>query len=335
MKQALLRWGRIAITLVIVVGLVMFARTVNWSDTWASIRQSNMALLAFASFINLLGLATKGVRWWIFLRPVGVSSLGLALKATFAGAGLNNVLVANGGEAARVIFMSRAAQAPSAKVLATLALERIFELVGYVVMLAMAVSFLTLPPSIARTRPFAWAALVIIGLLFVWLMRSPSAEPDPALADAVGWWGRTKEYGRRFAQTLGSISTPKRFAGAMALSVLGWAIQIATYHLTAVAAGFRIPVIGTVACLLAVNIGFAIRATPGNVGLFQLAYAATAESFGMDRNQAIAVALLIQTQQIIPVTLLGVAMAPEFIFRRSTAAGTPLAPASDEPGRPE
>jgi hypothetical protein len=39
----------------------------------------------------------------------------------------------------------------------------------------------------------------------------------------------------------------------------------------------------------------------------------------MDKDQAIAVAFLIQTQQIIPVTLLGVALAPEFIFHRKRA----------------
>ena len=38
-------------------------------------------------------------------------------------------------------------------------------------------------------------------------------------------------------------------------------------------------------------------------------------AFGYDRDQAIAVAFLIQAQQILPVTLLGVAMAPEFIFK--------------------
>ena len=71
--------------------------------------------------------------------------------------------------------------------------------------------------------------------------------------------------------------------------------------------------------MLAVNLGFAVRATPGNVGIFQAAYALTAVGFGMDRDQAIAVAFLIQTQQIIPVTLLGVALAPEFIFKRKQA----------------
>src|SRR5688572_15208657 len=99
MKSQLLKWGRILVTIAIVVGLIMFARTVNWRDTWTAIRQSNMWLLGLAALVNLVSLASKGVRWWIFLRPIGAPSLPLALKATFAGAGLNNVLVANGGEA--------------------------------------------------------------------------------------------------------------------------------------------------------------------------------------------------------------------------------------------
>ena len=318
MKAPVLRWVRYLVTVAIVVGLIMFARTVNWRDTWDAIRHSNIWLLLLAALVNLLSLAAKGVRWWVFLRPIGASSMSLAMRATFAGAGLNNVLVANGGEAARVIFVSRATQLPSAKVLATLLIERMFELVGYVVMLVMAVSFLRLPPSISRTRPFAWLALAIIAVLSVWLIRRPQ-DVDTVIEPATTFWGKTKQYGRRLVQTLGSVSTAPRFAGAMALSVLVWALQVATYHLTAMAAGFNIPVVGTVACLLAVNIGFAIRATPGNVGLFQMMYAVTSQAFGMDKDAAIAVAFLIQTQQILPVTAFGVALAPEFIFGKRKA----------------
>lgn len=320
MKAQLLKWARVVVTIAILVGLVMFARTVNWSDTWQAIRHSNLWLLALAALINLLSLAVKGVRWWIFLRPIGADSLWLATRATFAGAGLNNVLVANGGEAARVIFVSRATHQPSAKVLATLLIERMFELVGYVVMLALAVSFLQLPPSISRTRPFAWLALAVIAVLFVWLIRRPQ-DIEVALAPATGVWAKTKQYAKRLVQTLGSVSTASRFAGAMGLSVLVWALQVATYHLTAMAAGFKIPIVGTVACLLAVNIGFAIRATPGNVGLFQMMYAVTAQAFGMDKDQAIAVAFLIQTQQILPVTAVGIALAPEFLFAKRRPLG--------------
>jgi uncharacterized protein (TIRG00374 family) len=309
------------ITIAIVVGLVLFARTVNWHDTWASIKKANGWMLLFAAAVNVVCLVVKGVRWWIFLRPIGSPSLWLAIRATFAGAGLNNVLVANGGEAARVIFVSRSTQIPSAKVLATLALERMFELVGYVVVLALAISFLNLPPSIERLRYFAWAGLAVIAGLFVFLIRRPQ-QVEAAITPAVSWWGGVKQYGARFLQTLGGISTGPRFVSALVLSVIGWAMQVATYHLTAMAAGFQISLVGTVAALLAVNLGFAIRATPGNVGIFQLAYAVAATAFGMDKDQAIAVAFLIQTQQIIPVTLLGIGLAPEFIFKKRRPLGS-------------
>ena len=111
-------------------------------------------------------------------------------------------------------------------------------------------------------------------------------------------------------------------------------MQVWTYALTARAVDFNLSQVGTVSALLAVNLGFAIRATPGNVGIFQALYTLMATAFGMDRDQAIAVAFLIQTQQIIPVTLIGVALAPEFIFKkrgkRATDSGLDLHSRAEE-----
>jgi hypothetical protein len=100
MKQNVGKIVRIALTVLILVGLVLFARTVNWRVTWDRIREADRSVLMLAALVNMLSLALKAVRWWIFLRPVGAPSLWMALKATFAGAGLNNILVANGGEGA-------------------------------------------------------------------------------------------------------------------------------------------------------------------------------------------------------------------------------------------
>src|SRR5436190_3504167 len=177
MKRNLIRGLRLLVTVVIVVMLVVFATKVNWHSTWAAIQDSSISILLLAAAVNLFSLGLKGVRWWIFLRPIGASSLFLALRATFAGAGLNNVLVANSGEAARVIFVSRAAHITSAKVLATLALERLFELIGYVILLALAVSLLPLPAAIERTRPFAWLALALVAGFLIYLARRPES-PD-------------------------------------------------------------------------------------------------------------------------------------------------------------
>src|SRR4051795_8666030 len=192
MKRNLTRILRLLFTLVIVAMLVIFATRVNWHSTWAAIRASSISILLAAALVNLLSLALKGVRWWIFLRPIGASSLWLALRATFAGAGLNNVLVANSGEAARVIFVSRSAHIQSAKVLATLALERLFELVGYVVLLSLAATFLQLPHSLERVKPFAIAALVGMVALLAWLLRRPDVVESVAVPQPLTWHGRVR-----------------------------------------------------------------------------------------------------------------------------------------------
>jgi len=317
MKPGVSRALRLGLTGLILVMLVLFARKVNWHDTWNTMRSASRPVLLAAAAVNIASIVVKAIRWWVFLRPIGATSFPLALRATFAGAGLNNVLVANGGEAARVVFVARSAHIPSAKVLATLALERLFELVGYVVLLSLAATFLELPHSLERVKPFAIAALVAMTSLLVWLLRRPDVVETVAGPKPAHWHGRLKEYGARFVRTIAQVSSGPRFIAALLLSVAAWALQVATYQLTAQSAHLPMTTVATVAALLAVNLGFALRATPGNVGLFQAAYAATAVAFGMNDNQAIAVAFLIQAQQILPVTLIGVALAPEFIFKKA------------------
>src|SRR5262249_54338448 len=149
--------------------------------------------------VNLVSLALKGVRWWIFLRPAGVPSLWLALRATFAGAGLNNVLVANGGDAARVVFVARTAHVQSARILASLALERLFELIGYVVLFVLVVSFLDLPARLVRMRPAAWLGLVLAVVLMIYLVRRPHLdEVEVRETSGGGWRARLGEFFRHF-----------------------------------------------------------------------------------------------------------------------------------------
>lgn len=313
---------RVAILLIVLVGLTVFVSRVNWVQTWSAIRSASLPILAVATVINMLSLALKAVRWWLFLEAAGSPSLRLALRATFAGAALNNILIANAGEAARVVLVSRSSALPSEKVLATLALERLFEFAGYVMMFVVAILVVPLPAVLDQLRPFALVVAALLLVALVYLARRPQQMEAPPLA-RISLMERVADYRRGFFRALSNVSTPRRFIEAMAISVVVWALQIATYQLTANAAAFRIPLAGTVAAILAVNLGFAIRATPGNVGVFQAIYAMTAVAFGMDADVAVGVGLLIQTQQILPITLIGLLVAPE--ARRITAASPPAA----------
>src|SRR3954471_12624542 len=137
-----LRW---ALSAAILVFLVLFARTIDWHAAWSSMRHASLPLLAAAIGVNLLSVIIKAIRWWLFLRPTGITSLPLAIRATVAGAGLNNILIASGGGAVRVGFVWRVTGTSSSTVLATMALERLFDPIGFVFLLVFGVIVFELP----------------------------------------------------------------------------------------------------------------------------------------------------------------------------------------------
>ena len=312
-----IRW---AVSAAILVFLVYFARTIDWHAAWSSMRHASLPLLAAAIGVNILSVLIKGVRWWLFLRPIGIKSLPLAVRATVAGAGLNNVLVANGGDAARVVFVSRLTGVSSSTVLASLALEKLFDPIGFVMLLVFGLLVFELPPQFERWKTpaeFALGLIVLLLIFFVYATRNIKPEHVPERrAKPRTWRGKVRAYAKSFGQTAGRLATGPRFLAAMALSLLSWGCQLWCFDLAASAAHIQIPLAGSLACLLGINVGLIVRATPGNLGFFQFVYALTASEFGVPRNDAIAVSLLIQTIQILPLTLVGIALAPEFIFRR-------------------
>ena len=303
---------RVGVLLGLATALAIFGRRVDWRSAALVVRAADPLLAAGALSLNLLSLGLKGVRWWVFLRPLGNVRLPLVLRATFAGASLNNLVVAQGGEGARVLLVSRAAGVSSAGVLAALGLERMLDVVSYLVLLVTAAWMLDLPQHIAQWRGAATAALAIAVVLIVALglaARRRSGVDDHAAVTG----GRITGYLRRVRSGTAMVATPGRLTAALVLSLMAWSLQVATYHLTARAAHLPLPLAGSVAAMLAVGISFLVRATPGNVGVFQVIYALTVRSFGIPEGPAIAVALLIQTLQVIPTIVLGTLAAPRFL----------------------
>jgi uncharacterized protein (TIRG00374 family) len=328
---------RMAAALVLGALLVAFGRRADWRAVAAAARVADPMLLAAALVLNLLSLALKGVRWWVFLRPLGVRSLSLVLRATFAGASLNNLLVAQGGEGARVLLVSRAAGVSSARVLAALTLERLLDAACYLALLGGAAWLLELPPTIARWRGVATAALAVGAVAVVALgvlagrRRVCDMDQDDALAA-----GAIRVYLRRFTAGVAEVASLPRLAAATILSLAAWALQVGTYHLVARAANLPLPLAGSIAAVLAVGLSFLVRATPGNVGVFQVAYALTVRPLGVAEGPAIAVALLIQAVQVLPVLLVGSLVAPRLVtaVRSWPATPPPTARSCERPRRP-
>lgn len=305
----------------IIVLLIVFARTIDWRSAWESIRDASIPLLIAATVANFSTLLFRGLRWWILLKAAGAPSLSLAMKATVAGAGLNNVLVANGGEAARVVFVTRATGLPSAKVLATVALDRVFDPVGFIALLVWGFLAFQLPSEIEQFRIPVIATAIVILFVLIWLSVKASKPVDNGIAGVATstsshWKDKTRAWLKELGTSMNNLLSGPRVIPLVLLTFLAWLSQLVTFALAASAAHESLPLSASVVALLLVNLSLVVRPTPGNVGLFQVAYLLAIADYGVTKEKAIAISLLIQTIQIIPVTLAGIALAPEFIFKR-------------------
>jgi uncharacterized protein (TIRG00374 family) len=317
---------------------VAFARHVDWASTWRSLRHARVGLLLLAVASDLASIVVKGLRWALLLNAVGARGVTPAIRDTIVGAALNNVVVANGGDAARVAITARRSGASSADVFAALAVERFSDGAAYVALFGALALGIALPGPFAKWSAVAVAGLAATTLLCAWLVsrrservstqraRAIDSEADPSRGVIRRTIATVVRYVRRLAATTASVAAGKRFAIVLILAVIVWTGQWATFHLTARAASLPISAVGSLLALLVVNASFVVRVTPGNVGVFQLLYVLAATTMGVDKGSALAGGLLIQIVQYIPVTFIGLVLAPAFArgrWRRDASAFVP------------
>ncbi|MFL5616304.1 MAG: lysylphosphatidylglycerol synthase transmembrane domain-containing protein [Gemmatimonadaceae bacterium] len=310
------RWA----TCVVVSALIGYGAVhVDWRSALHVLGRASFAYLAAAMLCNGASLVLRGIRWWIFLRAVDGGSLMLAIRGAVVGSGFNNLLVANGGEAARALFVSREGGASRTSVVATLALERLFDPICFLLLLVTATFTTPLPSPFMHARAVAISVLLFAAFGFLISRRAPTAE---VVSATIGGW---RAHVRGFRWRVAALATPPRVISALACSIGVWMFQLFEYAVVACAAGVQLPFGASVAAMVLINAGLVFRATPGGVGYFQLAYATAVSRFGIPTDVAVATALLIQIVEILPVTLAALAFTATR-FRGAPRAGGGAAP---------
>lgn len=315
-----------ALLVVAVLLLARFARSVDWRETWRGLRSASLPLLLLATVANFASLLVRGTRWSLFLRGAGVHDTLLALRGAIVGSGLNNVLPASGGEAARVLLVARRTGVARSRVAASVALDRGVDAVTFLALLALAPHVVPLPGMLQRWGRSAGVVLVVFLAVLVPLLvraarqRQLDVTAPEALPDGAPLMARVRASLAQFTRALAEIAGARRLAPGFAISLVSWSLQLATYHFAARAAGLPATLVASLSAMLAVNVSFLFPLTPGNVGVFQVIYALVMSAFGLPQARAIAVSLMIQAIQVLPVTAMALLLAPDWATRQREAA---------------
>lgn len=320
MSRPLVRRLRCVAIAALTIGVLAYVRRIPWAPALATMRHASPALLALALCFHFLALSGKAAIWWTFLKPLGGPRLTTVARGTLMGATLNSLFVGSSGEAGRVVLMSRLTGLPSASVLATVVLERAVDLCGFLTLLTCAAVLYPIPLAFARIAVGVLCAVSVLVLVHRCRCRAGAGDPRGAIASR-SLVRRARRYVKLVLHSARGIATPRRLLITVALTLVDWCSELVSYSLVAHAAHFPIGVRGSLLALLAVNVGFLARVTPGNVGVFELVYASVAHSLGYPTDVAIGVALLLHLVQDVPTAALGLTLGARFFVSTSSTAG--------------
>ncbi len=161
---------KIIIGLLIGIGLLyLVSRFVNIAMSLRMLQQNLvtprgivLALLSGASF--LLAFSIRGMRWKLFLNPIGKVGTFTAIRLVLVSIFLNFLLPISSGEIVKTLILKRISAIPISRSLPTVAMDRSFDLLPALFLMAI-VPLLGLQMDIKL-----WFVLGIVGGLFICLL---------------------------------------------------------------------------------------------------------------------------------------------------------------------
>lgn len=252
----------------------------------------------------LLDVAARGGRWRVLLAPIKRIPYRRVLGYSYLGYLANNVLPARLGELVRSHALGEGEGVSRPTVLGTVVVERIVDTVIVVALAGIAVVTLGVG-GVMSTAVGLGAAFV--GLLVAALAvanvshRLPFADRIAALAER---YPKVLELARRLRDGLSVARRPRTVAGALALSAVAWAASIATFMAGGQAVGVELSFLQAALLSSGVALATIVPSAPGYVGTFELTAVEIAKLFGVDRDAAFAMALLVHAM-ILGVTSVG------------------------------
>jgi hypothetical protein len=295
---------RVALSILISAIFLAFAvRNVDWAEALAALQEANYLLFLPILGVTVWTLYIRAQRWRLLLRPIGAPPMRPLVAAVNIGFMANMVLPLRIGEVIRPVLASRRAHLPLSSVLATVLLERIFDM--FTVLLLFALSALLVPVS-AQVR--AWGitlTLVVVGIggliaLMRWqehlalgLARNvcelfPSRLGEP-----------TYGFFQGFLKALEILDSPRAFFLALLWSLYLWMV-ICLVSALALAA-FDLPLLSAVVLTAIVAAAVSVPSAPGYIGSFQLGCVVALAVFGVSKSDAIAFSIFLHMSQFVAV----------------------------------
>ena len=316
MRDSLKTLGVIGLTVAL---MAYFLRSADLAAVWQEILRARPSMVLATFVAVVVSYAVRIWRWQLLLTPLGHVGFWSAARATTIGFATTAVLPGRLGEVLRPYLLARRERLSASASLATVVLERLFDLVTVALLLGLFLA--VFGDTVVRTDEQVLARLKIGGVLavlgavtalFVATLAAGSVERTVSVFERLerlvpGRLGRAlHRFLIKFSAGFGAARQPGRFLLALLLSVPLWLAVAASAWTICQAFGIALPPSGSLLVMVLMVLGVAVP-TPAGVGGFHALFQIGVTGFyDAPIDAAVGAALVLHVVSFGPVTLLGI-----------------------------
>lgn len=303
-KKRSLRW-RFWVGLVVTgVALWLAIRRVEWSRFVASLEQIEILWIVAGACLFLVSLVIRSARWRLLLRPVLENpkrkDLRLSTIDVFCylliGYAANNVLPMRMGEIARAYYVAQQKKTSTCGILATIAVERVFDLLGLVFFVVWLTVAMEIPVEIRASMIIVeGVAVVAFGVLIALSFVDPKLERPRRLLGRLFTQKLVDRLTRLLETFVVGLRTARSRHVLFPVAILSMAIWLlvfvdAFFYTKAFHLG--LPFLAAVFVVTVANLGTMIPSSPGGLGVAHYLFVLTLGVWGIAREPALGFAVV-------------------------------------------
>ena len=320
----------IAGILVSIICSWLFARKIEWSSLGEAFREAKYIYIFPTVIILFIAHYIRAIRWEVLLSPIKRVSVLNLFSANMIGFMANNVLPARLGEVIRPIMIARKEKIKVSTSLATVAIERVFDILGVIVIASLLFCFL---PSDNETNSQAvilqlkkWSAIMaFLGICAITTLFLLSLYPKRAgavfekLLFVFPHPLRDKLVNmlHSFISGLQVFDHKTKLLWAGALSIVIWLLNAASIYVLSYSFDIGLSFAGSCFVAVCLALAVALPQAPGFIGVFHIATQKSLDVFGIDLSSAQSFAILLWAINFVPITITGLL----FLWREGISFG--------------
>jgi len=323
--------------MLLIVGLMvsiicswLFVRKIEWSSLGVAFSEAKYIYILPTIIIMFVAQYIRAIRWEVLLSPIKKVSVLNLFSVSMIGFMANNVLPARLGEIIRPIMIARKEKIGVSTSFATIAIERVFDILGIIVIASLLFCFL---PSDNQANSQAvihqlkkWSAIMaFFGICTIAILFLLSLYPKKAgavfekLLFVFPHHLRDKLVNllHSFISGLQVFDHKIKLLWVGVLSLIIWLLNAASIYVLCYSFDIGLSYAGACFVTVCIALAVALPQAPGFIGVFHIATQKSLDVFGVGLSSAQSFAILLWAVSVIPVTVAGLL----FLWREGISFG--------------